>query len=588
MGGSRISAANDSSLIIRNGLVFDGSGKPPVTADIRVDGGLITEVGNVSGIADEQIDASGLMVTPGFVDIHTHYDGQVTWSQQVSSSSQLGVTTAVMGNCGVGLAPCAPENRRSLVTLMEGIEDIPGVVLDEGLPWNWQSFPQYLDALASRHYDIDIAAQIGHAPLRIDVMGDRARAYEPATWQDCQRMAAVVKEAVKAGALGFSTSRTLIHKGSDGQHTPSLGAQERELLAIAGALGEVDQGVIQLITDFEDVPGEFDLMKRLCEHSGRPLSFTLLQHEHLPDRWREVMRLLHGSTAQGLPMKAQVGARPVALIFGLGLSMCPFSGLAAYDAIKDLPVSERLARMREPATRAMILSQTQDDLMYRRRVANFENIYVLGDPPDYEPRPEDSLASMAARQDKAPNALAYDLLTEGEGEALLYRPLYNYADQSLDVLREMLVDTDSVPGLSDGGAHYGYICDASFPLYLLTHWGRDRTRGKRIALEQLVKSQTTDAAATVGLNDRGLIAPGYKADINILDFDKLRLRKPRIVNDLPAGGRRLAQSATGIVATLVSGVLTYREGEATGCMPGRLVRGGQQAARAHQGRARRV
>ena len=577
MGGSRIGATNGGSLIIRNGLVFDGSGNLPAKADVRIEGSVITEVGKVSGSAEEEIDASGLMVTPGFVDIHTHYDGQVTWSQQVRSSSQLGVTTAVMGNCGVGLAPCAPENRRSLITLMEGIEDIPGVVLDEGLPWNWQSFPQYLDALDARHYDIDIAAQIGHAPLRIEVMADRARAHQPATWQDCQRMAQLVKEAIEAGALGFSTSRTLIHKGSDGQPTPSLGAPESELLAIAGALGEVNQGVIQLITDFEDVQGEFDLMKRLCKHSGRPLSFTLLQHEHLPDRWREVMRLLHEATAQGLPMRAQVGARPVALIFGLGLSMCPFSGLAAYDAIKDLPVSERLARMREPATRAMILSQTQDDPMYRRRVANFENIYVLGDPPDYEPRPLDSLASLAARQGKTPNALAYDLLIQGEGDTLLYRPLYNYADQSLDVLREMLVDPHSVPGLSDGGAHYGYICDASFPLYLLTYWGRDRTRGERIPVEQLIKSQTSDAAATVGLNDRGLVAPGYKADINILDFNRLKLCKPRVINDLPAGGRRLTQSAVGIVATLVSGVTTQREGVFMGALPGRLVRGAQRA-----------
>lgn len=394
-----------------------------------------------------------------------------------------------MGNCGVGLAPCAPKNRKQLVTLMEGIEDIPGVVLDEGLPWNWQSFPEYLDALAARHYDIDIAAQIGHAPLRIEVMGDRARAHEPATQQDCKRMAHLVKEAIQAGALGFSTSRALIHKGSDGRHTPSLGVPESELLAIAGALGDVNQGVIQLITDFEDVQGEFDLIRRLCERSGRPLSFTLLQHEHLPDRWREVMRLLHQATAQGLPIKAQVGARPVALILGLGLSMCPFSGLPAYEAIKDLPVCERVARMRDPATRSSILSQTQEDPMCRRRVANFENIYVLGDPLDYEPRPQDSLAAVASRQGKAPCALAYDLLTAGDGDTLFYRPLYNYAHQNLDVLHEMLVDPDSVPGLSDGGAHYGYICDASFPLYLLTHWGRDRSRGERIPLEQLVKWQ---------------------------------------------------------------------------------------------------
>jgi len=566
-----------TSLIIRNGLVIDGSGNLPVLADILIQDGVICEVGKITQEAAQTaahtIDARGFIVTPGFVDIHTHYDGQATWSQHLRSSSELGVTTAVMGNCGVGLAPCSPEHRALLVTLMEGIEDIPGVVLNEGLPWNWHTFEQYLDALQSRHYDIDIAAQIGHAPLRIEVMGQRAKAHEPATEEDCLRMAALVKSAIKAGALGFTTSRTLVHKGSDGQHTPSLGASSHELVTIAGALRELNQGVIQLITDFEDVQAEFALVRRLCEESKRPLSFTLLQHEHRPQRWREVMSLLHEASAQGLPMKAQVGARPVALILGLGLSMCPFSGLPTYEAIKDLPVPERLNRLRDPKTRAQILSETHADPTFARRVANFENMYVLGDPPDYEPRPEDSLAAMAARQDIAPAAFTYDLLVSGEGETFLYRPLYNYADQSLDTVREMLMDPDSLVGLSDGGAHYGYICDASFPLYLMTHWGRDRTRGERIPLEQLVKWQTADAAAAVGLHDRGVIAPGFKADINIFDFDRLRLRKPHIAHDLPAGGRRLAQSAEGIVATLVSGVVTYQEGVSTGRLPGQLIRG---------------
>ena len=561
------------SLIIRGGLVMDGTGGQPSIADIRIDGDTITEVGQLSGSADRESDAKGLLVTPGFVDIHTHYDGQVTWNERVSSSSQLGVTTVVMGNCGVGLAPCSPQNRRALVTLMEGIEDIPGIVLEEGLTWDWESFPDYLDALEARQFDIDVATQIGHAPLRIEVMGERASRHEVATPADRAEMARLAAQAITAGALGFTTSRTIIHKGSDGEHTPTLHAEQAELLAIAEALREIDQGVIQLITDFEDVDGDFAMLRRICETSGRPMSMTLLQHEHLPERWRQVMQHMHEATAAGLPMKAQVGARPVALIFGLGLSMCPFSELPAYEAIKDLPVPERLIKMRDPLVKAQILSQTQSDPVFERRVANFDNLYVLGDPPDYEPKPEDSLAAMAKRAGKPANELAYELLTEGDGETLFYRPLYNYAEQNLNVLREMLMDPDSVPGLSDGGAHYGYICDASFPIYLLTYWGRDRTRGERIDLPLLVKWQTADAAATVGLHDRGLIKPGYKADLNLLDFKNLRLEKPAIVRDLPAQGRRLAQEARGVVASIVSGVVTYEHGKPTGKLPGRLIRG---------------
>ena len=565
------------SLIIRGANIYDGTGCAPFMGDIRVDDGIITAVGKAHGTAELEIDAQGLMVTPGFVDIHTHYDGQVTWNQRVNSSSQLGVTTVVMGNCGVGLAPCSPQNRELLVKLMEGIEDIPGIVLEEGLPWNWQSFTDYLDALDSRHFDIDIATQIGHAPLRIEVMGERASNHEVATEQDRQAMARLAAEAIQAGALGFTTSRTIIHKSSDGKHTPTLHAAEEELMAIARGLREINQGVMQLITDFDDVDADFAMLRRICEASGRPMSMTLLQHEHLPDRWRRVMQHMHEATAAGLPMKAQVGARPVALIFGLGLSMCPFSELPAYEAIKHLPIPERLQRMRDPAVKAAILSQTQADPTFQRRVANFENLYVLGDPPDYEPRPQDSLASMAQAAGKSPNELAYEILTAGDGDALFYRPLYNYFEQNLDVLREMLMDPDSVPGLSDGGAHYGYICDASFPVYLLSYWGRDRTRGERIDLPTLVKWQSADAAATVGLHDRGILKPGYKADLNILNFDHLRLKKPRIVHDLPAQGRRLAQQADGIVATIVSGVVTYRDGEPTGALPGRLVRGAQAA-----------
>jgi N-acyl-D-aspartate/D-glutamate deacylase len=565
-----------TTLIVRNGLIVDGTGGKPFVGDIKIVNGLIAQVGTVSGPADKEIDAKGMLVTPGFVDIHTHYDGQVTWSNKLASSSQLGVTTVVMGNCGVGFAPCKEEHRDIMMRLMEGVEDIPGVVLSEGLPWNWSTFPEYLDALEARQFDIDVAAQIGHAPLRIHVMGDRGAAREPATEQEKVEMARLAAEAVKAGALGFTTSRTILHRSSDGQPTPSLGAAESELTVIAKGLGNIGLGTLQLVTDFDDVDAEFAMLRRIAEASGRPLSLTLLQHEHLPDRWRRVMEHMHNATDAGLKMKAQVGSRPVALIFSFALSLCPFTQLPSFEALKNLSPEDRLKQLRDPTVREKILAEEHTEPMFKRRVANFENLYPLGDPPDYEPAPEDSIAGRARRAGQEPAAFAYDYLLGDNGTAMLYRPLYNYADQNHDVLREMLLDRDTVPGLSDGGAHYGYICDTSFPTYLLTHWARDRKRGEKIPLEDLVKWQTQDTAATVGLNDRGQLKPGYKGDINIIDFAKLKLHAPKIVNDLPAGGRRLGQSADGYVATIVSGVVTYQDGVATGALPGKLIRGAQK------------
>ncbi len=569
--------AHTGSLIIRHGTIVDGTGGKPFVGDIKIVDGLITEVGQVTGRADQEIDAKGMLVTPGFVDIHTHYDGQVTWSNKVASSSQLGVTTVVMGNCGVGFAPCKPEDRDITMKLMEGVEDIPGVVLQEGLPWNWNTFPEYLDALEARAFDIDVATQIGHAPLRINVMGDRGAKREPSTEADRAQMTALAVEAIKAGALGFTTSRTILHRSSDGNPTPSLGAAEGELTAIAKGLGEAGLGVLQLVTDFDDVDEEFAMLRRIVDTSGRPLSLTLLQHEHLPDRWRRVMEHMHAATDAGLKMKAQVGARPVALILSFALSLCPFTQLPSFEALRDLSPEERLKKLRDPQVRAKILSEEHGEAMYKRRVANFDNLYPLGDPPDYEPKPEDSIAARAERAGVDPTAFAYDYLLENDGTAMLYRPLYNYADRDHEVLREMLMDRDTVPGLSDGGAHYGYICDASFPTYLLTHWARDRSRGERMPLELLVKWQSQDTAATVGLNDRGILRPGYKADVNIIDFEGLKLHAPKIVYDLPAGGRRLGQTAEGFRATIVSGVVTYKDGTPTGNLPGKLVRGAQKA-----------
>lgn len=569
--------AHTGSLIIRNGTIVDGTGAKPFIGDIKIVDGLIKEVGLVNGSADQEIDAKGMLVTPGFVDIHTHYDGQVTWSNKVGSSSQLGVTTVVMGNCGVGFAPCKPEDREITMKLMEGVEDIPGVVLQEGLPWNWNTFPEYLDALEARQFDIDVATQVGHAPIRINVMGDRGAKREPSTDADRAQMTALAVEAIKAGALGFTTSRTILHRSSDGSPTPSLGAAEGELTAIAKGLGEAGLGVLQLVTDFDDVDEEFAMLRRIVETSGRPLSLTLLQHEHLPDRWRRVMEHMHAATDAGLNMKAQVGARPVALILSFALSLCPFTQLPSFEALRDLSPEERLKKLRDPGVRAKILSEEHSEAMYQRRVANFDNLYPLGDPPDYEPKPEDSIAARAERAGLDPTAFAYDYLLENDGTAMLYRPLYNYADRDHAVLREMLMDRDTVPGLSDGGAHYGYICDASFPTYLLTHWARDRSRGEKIPLELLVKWQSQDTAATVGLNDRGILRPGYKADVNIIDFEGLKLHAPKIVYDLPAGGRRLGQAAEGYRATIVSGVVTYKDGTPTGNLPGKLIRGAQKA-----------
>lgn len=563
------------TLIIRNGTIVDGTGGTPFVGDISIVDGVIAKVGSVTERAAKEIDATGLLVTPGFVDIHTHYDGQVTWSQQVASSSQMGVTTVVMGNCGIGFAPCHPEHREVMMRLMEGVEDIPGVVLDEGLPWDWESFPEYLDSLEKRQFDLDVATQIGHAPLRIHVMGDRGAKREVARTEDLEKMAALAAEAVEAGALGFTTSRTILHRSSDGHLTPTLGAAESELTAIAMGLNKAGKGVLQLVTDFDDVDEEFAMLRRIAQKSGRPLSLTLLQHEHLPNRWRRVMEHMHAAVDAGVQMKAQVGARPVAIILSFALTLCPFSQLPSYEAISQLPLSDKLARLRDPETRRKILSERHTDEVFQRRVANFENLYLMQDPPEYEPSPDQSIAALAARANQDPYAFAYDLLCSGDGQAMLYRPLYNYHDKNLEVVREMLTDRDTVPGLSDGGAHYGFICDASFPTYLLTHWARDRTRGEKLPLADLVKWQTQDTAAVVGLKDRGVLKPGYKADINLIDFDNLKLKAPAIVKDLPAGGRRLSQQAQGYKATIVSGVVTYQEGKPTGAYPGRLVRGAQ-------------
>lgn len=566
-------------LVLRGGTVADGTGAPTYEADVAIRDGRIVQVGEVRGAGAEEIDARGRLVTPGFVDIHTHYDGQAAWDTHMQPSSWHGVTTVVMGNCGVGFAPCRPADHDRLVRLMEGVEDIPFPVLTEGLPWNWESFPDYLDALAARRFDVDIAAQLPHAALRVYVMGERGADREPATPADISAMAELAEAAVRAGALGFSTSRTLNHRTSDGQPTPTLTAGEDELTGIALGLARAGKGVLQVVSDFADPLAEFAMLRRIVEASGRPLSFSLTQHAKAPQAWRLLLDALSDATAAGLPMKAQVCGRPVGILFGFELTLNPFSQHPAYRALAHLPLAERAAHLAQPDVRAALLAEAGGPAQGFAGAAprNWANMYLMGERPDYEPKPSQTVAALALAQGRRPEEVALDHMLSGGGRGMLYLPFLNYAEGSLDPSYEMLGHPDAVPGLSDGGAHVGMICDGSFPTSNLTHWTRDRTRGPRFDLEAMVRMQTRDTARAVGLHDRGMIAPGLRADLNIIDYDNLALEPPAVAYDLPAGGRRLIQRARGYVATLVAGQVTQRDGEPTGALPGRLLRGAQPA-----------
>jgi N-acyl-D-aspartate/D-glutamate deacylase len=568
--------ASNPDLVIRGGNVADGLGGDLFEADVAIADGRISEVGKVLGKGKQEIDARGKLVTPGFVDIHTHYDGQVTWSQDITPSSQNGVTTAIMGNCGVGFAPCKPGDHQRLIQLMEGVEDIPEPVLSAGIPWSWESFPDYMAWLAERQFDIDIGAQLPHAAVRVYVMGERGARRDPSTPADNQAMAALAGDAVRAGALGFSTSRTLNHRTSTGDYTPTLKAGEDELTAIAGAMQGVGRSVLQFVLDPSTLHEDLPMMLRVAENTRCPISFSITQNDKAPQRWRQTLDSINEASGRGLSITAQIAARPVGLLLGLELSRNPFQTHPSYRAIAGLPLGERLMRLRQPEVRAAILSETAtstDDPLFFR--PNYDKMYLLGDPPDYEQPPENALGAQARRQGRQPEALAYEAMLTDEGRGMLYVPFLNYADGNLDATREMLRDPCSVPGLSDGGAHCGIICDASFPTYLLTHWTRDRTRGEKLTIPFVVAAQSRKTALSVGLHDRGVIAPGYKADLNVIDYDRLHLHPPKVHYDLPVGGRRLLQQVDGYEATIVSGTVTQLHGSATEARPGRLVRGAQ-------------
>jgi N-acyl-D-amino-acid deacylase len=564
-------------LIIRNGTVVDGRGGDPFRGDVAIVGERIDAIGDLKIQGREELDAGGLYVTPGFVDVHTHYDGQVTWSNTLVPSSGHGVTTVVVGNCGVGFAPCRAEDRAALINVMQGVEDIPEAVMAEGLPWNWETFPDYLDALAARRWDADVAAYLPHSPLRVYVMGQRALDREPATDADLKRMQGLVEEAMAAGAMGFSTSRTLVHRRADGEFIPSFRAGVEELAAIAGAVGRSGHGIVQMIPNLDSSDYDLDvqLLIRMARVSGRPVTYSLAQWLRDVSGWRKTLNTMDRcNSSEGTRLVAQVFPRPMAVIGGLDTSVNPFSLCPSYAPLAILPLAERVAAMRDPARKSRLLDERPLDAanpMYLL-MRDFGNIYPMGREPNYEPDPGSSIAALAERRGIDASEMAYEALLEDDGHALLFVPFANYCEHNLDAALAMMRDPNSVIGLGDGGAHYGLICDASYPTTLLTHWTRDRD-GERVSLPWAIKALAADTSRLVGLHDRGRIAVGLKADLNLIDHDRLRLFAPRVASDLPGGRRRLVQDAEGYRATIVSGVVTRRNGRATGALPGRLVRG---------------
>ena len=565
--------SDSPTLIIRGGTIVDGSGGTPYVADLAIADGKIQEIGQINRKGDTEIDARGKLVTPGFIDVHTHYDAQVTWGNHITPTSWNGVTTALIGNCGVGFAPCKPEQRHMLVELMEGVEDIPEVVLTAGLPWNWETFPEFLDALDARQYDLDVATQVPHAAIRVYVMGQRGADREPATEEDRNEMARLSAEGIRAGALGFSTSRAIAHKTLAGKPTPTLHAAEIELSTIGRALGEVGKGWMQVISDFDDPDDEFAILRRIATEAGRPMTVSLLQRDSRPTLWREILDKIEEANAAGNQLIGQVMARPIGVMLGFEISQNPFMLCPSFKAIAQLPFEQKMAKLRDPAFRAQLLSEDCPDPTIAHRTRSWDKIFQLNDPVNYEPGPELSCAAQAAERGVDPASLCYDWLLAKDGHAVLYRPLINYADGTLTAVKEMMQHPNTIMGLGDGGAHVSIICDASSHTYMVSHWTRDRTRGEKLPIEWVIKRITRDNALAIGLSDRGLLAPGLKADINVIDHARLRVNAPEVRYDLPAGGRRLVQTTEGYEATILSGLPVYLNGKATGALPGRLVRG---------------
>ena len=562
-------------LVIRGGTIVDGSGTPRFTGDVAVQGGWIVQTGRVEGRGREEIDAAGLLVTPGFVDLHTHYDGQSIWSDRLNPSSDHGVTTVLMGNCGIGFAPCRASDRQDLIELMEGVEDIPGAVTSEGLTWDWETFPDFMDALERRPHDIDLGVLVPHSPIRVWVMGQRGIAREPATVEDRAAMCRLLREGLEAGGLGFGTSKLAAHRSSKGELIPTYAADEAELTELASELGKAGRGVFQMVTDvgYTTYEEQVPLLTTIAAAAGRPLTYT---HPQSKD-WQRGIELLDAANRKpGVDIKAQLLPRPVGMMLGLSVSAHPFCMTSTYLAIKDLPLAQRLAEMRKPEVRAAMLADgagvpTNPLVALSRR---FERLFTTSTSVNYEPGFEQSIAGIAAAEGRTPEEVAYDELLKDEGQAMLLLGIGNYEDCNLDWMEEMFASDNVVLGLGDGGAHYGMICDASYSTFGLTHWTRDRDHG-RLSVESMIHRLTRQPAMLIGLEDRGLVAPGYIAHLNVIDYDKLALHRPTVISDLPAGGHRLSQLADGYVATIAHGKVISRNGTATAERPGKLVRGAQ-------------
>ena len=562
-------------LIIKNGTVYDGTGDKPFVADIAIKGRKIEAIGELEEVSKQTINAEGKIVAPGFVDIHTHYDGQVTWDPYLRPSTYHGVTTVVMGNCGVGFSPCKPEERDWLISLMEGVEDIPGTALHEGINWQWESFPEYLDILENKPLAIDVGTQIPHGAVRAYVMGQRGINREEATQEEIDRMSQLVKEAIQAGAFGFSTSRTEKHRDSSGALTPSITAHKNELVSIANSIGELNSGVLQGISDFYDFESEFDIFKEMSQSSGRPISITVEQMDQRPDWWHQLLDGIEAAQNEGINMYGQVPPRATGINMGLEVTLNPFTFYPSFYDLSKKSLEEKVATMRDPKFKKKLLSEQPVSIgnpLVEEITQSFNKMFRLGDPANYEPDPDSSFKAIAKKQNISPQEVAYDCLLEKEGKALIYHPLFNYLPGNLDFVEKMLNHPYSISGLGDAGAHCGAISDASFPTTLIQHWGRDRTRGKKIPLEKLISMQTLETSRLLGISDRGVLKEGYKADINVIDFDNLTLHEPEVLHDLPAGGRRLVQKASGYEYTIVSGQIAFENGEATGALNGRLIR----------------